>query len=107
VASVIRLMQEKRQGSVLVMENDRVVGIFTERDVLKRPTDVRADLETLPVRSVMTRDPRTLGDDDTLAYALNCMAIGSYRHIPVVRPGTPPRFVSVRGVLRYLHEHGR
>jgi CBS domain-containing protein len=107
VGSVIRRMQENRQGSVLVMDGDRIVGIFTERDVLNRLTGPAGDLERLPVREVMTPKPRVLGDDDTLAFALNCMAVGSYRHIPVVQPGQAPRFISVRGVLRYLHEHGR
>lgn len=107
VAAVIRLMQKNRQGSVLVMDGDRVAGIFTERDALTRLTGNLDDLERVPVRSVMTSQPRVLRDDDTLALALHCMAVGSCRHVPVVRPGGPPRFVSVRGVLRYLHEHGR
>jgi hypothetical protein len=38
---------------------------------------------------------------------MHFMAVGGYRHIPIVREGTAPRFVSVRGVLRYLHEHAR
>jgi CBS domain-containing protein len=105
VARVIRLMQENRQGSVLVVDRGRLVGIFTERDVLNRVAGEPLDLEALPVSEVMTREPKVLRDDDTVAFALHRMAVGSYRHIPIVQKGKPLRFISVRGVLRYLHEH--
>ena len=107
VARVVRLMRERRQGSALVMEGSDLVGIFTERDALNRLTGQAYDLETLPVSQVMTRDPKVLREDDTLAYAMHCMAVGSYRHIPILGPGHPPRFISVRGVLRYLNEHAQ
>jgi len=74
------------------MEGRELVGIFTERDALNRLTGTARDLDTLPVSEVMTREPRALREEDTLAYAMNCMAVGSYRHIPVLTPGRPPRF---------------
>jgi CBS domain-containing protein len=107
ISKVIGLMQEHRHGSALVMEGERLVGVFTERDVLNRVAGRRIDIERVPVSRVMTRDPKTLRDDDTLAFAMHRMAVGSFRHIPILQEGTPPRFVSVRGVLRYLHEHAR
>ncbi len=107
VAGVIRLMQKERQGSAVVMEDGRIVGIFTERDALNRLTGQSLDLERLAVRDVMTRDPKVLKEDDSLAFAMHWMSVGSYRHIPIVRKGHAPRFISVRGVLRYLHEHAR
>ena len=105
VGRVVKLMRDKRQGSVLVVERNELVGIFTERDALNRLTGRAVDLEKVTVKDVMTRDPRVLRDEDTLASAMHCMAVGNYRHIPIVNTGRPPRFVSVRGVLRYLHEH--
>ena len=107
VSGVIAKMQAERQGSVLVVDGGRLVGIFTERDVLNRVAGFGLDLTRLPVSQVMTPDPKTLGDEDILAFAMHRMAVGSYRHIPIVRDGHPPRFISVRGVLRYLHEHAR
>ena len=100
-------MRRQRQGSVLVMNAGDLVGIFTERDALNRLTDTAVDLETLPIERVMTPNPKALRDEDTLAFAMHCMSVGNYRHIPIVEPGRPPRFISVRGVLRYLNEHAQ
>jgi CBS domain-containing protein len=107
VSDVIRMMRERRQGSALVMDGSDVAGIFTERDALVRLTGGKRALDTLPVSEVMTRDPKILREDDTLASAMHFMAIGSYRHIPILAPDRPPRFVSVRGVLLYLNQHAQ
>lgn len=107
VSRAIRLMQENRQGSVMVVEGERLVGIFTEHDALEQLAGQALDLDRLPVSNVMKRDPKALGEEDTLAFAMHRMAVGSYRHIPIVDEGKPLRFISVRGVLRYLHEHAR
>jgi len=106
-ANVVRLMRERRQGSVLIVDGGRLVGIFTERDIVNRLTGQKRDLARLPIAEVMTRDPKALRDDDTLAFAMHRMAVGNYRHVPVLTEGQPPRFVSVRGVLKFLHERSR
>jgi CBS domain-containing protein len=98
----IRLMQRTRQGSVLVVDDGRLVGIFTERDVLNRIAGENVDLAAVPLRDHMTPDPQALSEDDALAFALHRMAVGHYRHVPVVRDGSPVGFLSVRGVLRFL-----
>jgi CBS domain-containing protein len=107
ISRVIALMQQHGHGSALVMEDGRLVGIFTERDVLNRVAGRKLDIDRVPVSRVMTRDPKALSDDDTLAFAMHRMAVGSFRHIPILREGKPPRFISVRGVLRFLNEHAR
>ena len=81
--------------------------IFTEHDAVTRLVDSSVDLETTPISDVMTPDPKWLSEEDTLAYAMHSMAVGNYRHIPIIQEGKPLRFVSVRGVLKYLHENAR
>jgi CBS domain-containing protein len=105
VLEAIRLMQQTRHGSVLVVETGKLVGIFTERDFLDRLALEQPDLSAVPVRDVMTPEPQALTEDDVLAFALHRMAVGHYRHIPVVKDGHPVGFVSVRGLLRYLAEN--
>ena len=102
VLAAVRLMQKTRHGSVLVVEHGTLVGIFTERDVLDRVAGENVDLARLPVQVVMTPNPQALAEEDALAFAVHKMAVGHYRHIPVVRDGRPVGFVSVRGVLKFL-----
>jgi CBS domain-containing protein len=87
------------------VENGKLVGIFTERDVLDRLAGEEVDLARLPVQVVMTPKPQYLGEDDALAFAVHRMAVGHYRHIPVLRDGHPIGFVSIRGVLKFLYSH--
>jgi signal-transduction protein with cAMP-binding, CBS, and nucleotidyltransferase domain len=98
----VRLMHERGTDCVLVVEAGRLVGIFTDRDaVLKiagRPLDAR------PLAEVMTRDPVVLRHDDTVAVAINKMAVGGFRHIPIVEDGRPTGIVSARDIFHHLAE---
>lgn len=103
VALAARLMSKFRYGSVLVLDDEWLVGIFTERDLLLRCAF--KDLDQLKLGEVMTRHPQALRMDDTLACALHLMAVGGYRHVPILDNGLPVAFISVRGILRYLAEN--
>ncbi len=100
----VRLMKEHNEGSVFVMDGARLIGILTERDLLLKVAGKPIALDRTPVRNMMTRDPVVLRSDDVLAYALNRMSVGRYRHIPIVDGGRLTGFVSVRGILRYIAE---
>lgn len=100
----VRLMKENNEGSVFAMEGERLVGILTERDLLLKVAGKPIALDRTPVRNMMTRNPDVLRGDDVLAYALNRMSVGRYRHIPIVERGRFTGFVSVRGILRHIAE---
>jgi CBS domain-containing protein len=103
----IRIMREGRHGSVLIVDRtagERLVGVFTERDVLLRVWGSGLDINTTPVSRVMTPDPVVLKEEDVLAQAIHLMAVRGFRHIPIVREGRPIGFTSVRGILRYIAE---
>lgn len=106
IGDVIRLMQAEKVGAVLVCDHDRLVGVFTERDVLRLLAE-QADVSP-PVSSVMSGDPITVTDDATVGEAISRMSEGGYRHLPIVssiNPGEATGMVDVRGVMRYLVEH--
>jgi CBS domain-containing protein len=101
VREAIRLMQEHKSGAVVVLQGLKIVGIFTDRDVLERVAPDPAVLDA-PVASVMTPDPVVLREDDMMAYALNKMGVGGFRHIPVVRDGELVGMLTGRDVLNWL-----
>ena len=106
IIDAIRLMQTKRMGCVLVTSNGKLLGIFTERDVLKKILCVSFDLNITPITEVMTTNPQVLYDDDTIAYALNYMDLGGYRHIPIVNNNMEPvGVVSIKDIVSYFVEH--
>jgi CBS domain-containing protein len=100
VDEAIRRMHDKGTDCVLVVEGARLVGIFTDRDaVLKVAGTSPADRS---IGALMTRDPVVLRHDETIAVAINKMAVGGFRHIPVVEDGRPTGIVSARDVFRHL-----
>jgi len=100
VRAACRLMAEKRIGALLVVENNRIAGIFTERDALNKVLAGNLDPDSTPLAQVMVRDPQTIRADKPLAYALHFMADGGFRHVPVVGDdGAPVGMVSARDAL--------
>ena len=106
IRDAIHLMQTKRIGCVLVTSHQKLLGIFTERDVLKKIVGASFDLRTTPITEVMTIHPQALNEDDTIAYALNFMDLGGYRHIPIVNDSFEPvGLASVKDIVSYLVQH--
>ncbi|MFO0848336.1 MAG: CBS domain-containing protein [Gemmataceae bacterium] len=102
IGEAVAAMIGKRVGAVLVTDpQDRLVGILTERDFLTKVAG-RADFAMLPVAEFMTRRPETVRPTDPIGFALSKMAVGGYRHLPVVDAGRPVGVVSVRDVLRHI-----
>jgi CBS domain-containing protein len=103
VLEAVALMQEARVGCLLVVLAGRLNGIFTERDVLSQVVGRSIDPATTPVGQIMTPDPEYLRPTDSIAYALNAMSLGGYRHVPLVDDARRPvGVVSVRDVINYL-----
>lgn len=104
VAEAVEAMNEHHTGCVLVTRDGKLVGIFTERDVLTRVI-YQTDSPMIPVVAVMTPNPETLFADEAVAFALNKMSVGGYRHIPIVdRSGRAVAVLSVRDVVDFLVE---
>ena len=78
-------------------------GIFTERDLLNRVAGKRLDWGSCRVADYMTRGPETLRPDDRIAWALNLMHLGGYRHVPLTDlEGKPIGIVSVKNIVEFI-----
>jgi CBS domain-containing protein len=100
VATAAAVMDAARVGSALVMDQDTLVGIFTERDILHAlKRDPSAALDS-PVSKWMTRDPMTIGPDVTVKQALGKMLRGGFRHLPIVEHRQVVGIVSLRDLAR-------
>jgi CBS domain-containing protein len=99
VGEAARQMREGNVGAILVVEEGRLIGIFTERDALVRVIACGLDPAAVPLREVMTADPATVAADETFGYALLVMYERGFRHLPVVENGRPIGVVSARHAL--------
>jgi CBS domain-containing protein len=81
------LMKARKCGSVLVTDEHKLRGIFTERDLVNRVVAAKLDPLTTPLAQVMTEKPDTVRPDTLALEALRMMEDGGYRHLPVVKRG--------------------
>ncbi|MCC5830548.1 MAG: CBS domain-containing protein [Phycisphaeraceae bacterium] len=107
VREAVGIMAEEDFFCLLICEQDRkLIGLFTERDVLMKVADRLDELGDQPIRDFMTPDPRIIYETDTPAKALNLMAEGGFRHVPVL--SIDDKVVGIIGpqrLARYLFTH--
>jgi len=102
VLETVRAMVERNIGAVPVLHNSKLVGIFSERDLMRRVVAEGRDARGTAVVEVMTDDPLTVSPDEKLE---NCMALmrrHGFRHLPVCRDGQLVGIASLRDIL--LHD---
>jgi CBS domain-containing protein len=99
VGEAARLMKQHNIGAIMVVEGEKLAGIFTERDALFRVLAGGLDGDTTQLASVMTQNPQTIAPDANFTTALQMMHDGRYRHLPVVEQGRVIGVVSVRDAL--------
>ena len=96
----VRTMQDEHVTCLLVGEGRRLDGILTERNLLMRAAG--RDLDGVKVGEVMTPQPVTLQDHDTVAVAIHTMAQGSFRHVPLVEDGRVVGIVTAQDLFRHI-----
>jgi CBS domain-containing protein len=97
---VAQRMVDRDVGAVLVMEGSELVGILTERDVLRAVAAGIQD-DTI-VADWMTRDPDTMAPDDTTQHAAVLMIHGGFRHMPLVEGSEVVGMLSIRDLMRVV-----
>ena len=99
IAQAAKLMTKKNVGAIMVVDGERLIGIFTERDALMRVIAQGRDTETTQLVEVMTREPKTVDPDKSFGYALLMMHENGFRHVPVIEQDKLIGIVSSRNAL--------
>jgi CBS domain-containing protein len=102
LVAVAQRMAERNVGAVLVMEDGRLAGIMTERDLMR--AFARGVRDDAVVGECMTANPETIAPDDTIEHAAVLMIHGGYRHLPVVDGDDPVGVLSIRDLVRVFLE---
>lgn len=105
VADAIDLMRQRKVGCIVVCDGERLAGILTERDLMRRVIAAGRPLTT-PVSECMTPDPVTVSSKESIRAAIERMEKGGYRHLPVL--DERQRLVgilSIKRIVHYLVEH--
>lgn len=105
VSKAVGIMHSRRSDCVLVLERGALVGIFTERDFMYRVAAEKRNPDKTVMRDVMTPEPETLRVGDSIAYAINRMAVRGFRNIPIVAEGERPISVlDIRHIIEHMSE---
>lgn len=99
VSAAAKLMAKKNVGALMVVDEERLIGIFTERDAVFRVIAQGLDAKTTILADVMTRAPKTVDPDKSFGFALLMMHENGFRHVPVIEDGKPIGIVSARNAL--------
>jgi len=98
----VEVMRELNSHCVYVESEGALVGVFTERDLIRRVLAEGRPTASTKLEDVMTRTPETLRSRDDIAYAINMMALGGYRNVPIVDGGKLTGALTVRDVVSHL-----
>ena len=96
----------KEIGSIIIVNNRKLSGIVTERDILLKVAGLPIDLQKETVKSIMTSNPTSLLGSDMIAYVMNNMHVGGYRHVPIVdEHNVPISMISIKDVMSFILEY--
>lgn len=99
VSAAALLMAVRKVGAIMVTRDDKLIGIFTERDVVFRVVAQGRDVSSTLLSEVMTPKPVTIDPGKSFGYALMLMHKNGFRHMPVTEDGKPVGMVSARHAL--------
>ena len=104
--NALHQLQQEKQNCLLIVQNGTLSGILTERDILLKVTGKGFDLDLVTVDEFMTENPEYLSPEDPLAYALNKMHIGGFRHVPIVNDSmVPVGLISISNIISTIADY--
>lgn len=103
VQKIVEILRKEGKNCVLIYKKKKLVGIISSRDILLRAVGKEKDLSKLKAEAVMTPNPEYVMAEAPIAYVVNKMAMGGYRHVPVLQPdGAPLSIIIIKDVLGRL-----
>jgi CBS domain-containing protein len=103
IADAVNLMKTKHVGCLLVEVDEKLVGIFTERDIVRKVVGKGLNHDKATIADFMSTSIESLHFDDPIVFALNRMSEGGFRHVPIVNAANHALgFVSMRDVVDYI-----
>ena len=101
LGEVATLLSERRIGAVVVMQDRKVLGIVSERDIVKAVARNGGEALTAPVRDVMTSRVVTCSLHDSVDELMDSMTMGRFRHLPVIEDGELAGIISIGDVVKH------
>jgi CBS domain-containing protein len=102
LAAAVELLAEKRIGAVVIVGADRrIVGILSERDIVRALAEQGRKALDEPVSAAMTRKVSTCHERETISSIMERMTLGKFRHVPVVDQGRLAGIISIGDVVKY------
>ena len=101
LAKAAKLLAERRIGAVLILDtNHQIVGILSERDIVRALAEHGAAALNKPISQIMTSNVKTCSENDTIGDLMGRMTTGKFRHLPVVQQGKLIGIVSIGDVVK-------
>ncbi len=105
LSAAIKMLSERRIGAVLVMKDQHLEGILSERDIVRVLGERGAGVLDEPISAVMTRKVVTCKETDTVSFIMETMTSGKFRHLPVIEGDTVVGLISIGDVVKWrVHE---
>lgn len=108
VEKIVRIFQKENKNCVLIYKKKKLVGIISLRDLLWKVVGKYDNLAKVKAQDIMTPNPEYVRAEHPIAYAVNKMATGGFRHLPVLEAdGTPLSIIMIKDVLKYLSKRNK
>jgi CBS domain-containing protein len=107
ISEVVTILAEKHIGAVLVTDGTQLVGILSERDVVRSLAEQGASTLDQPASALMTSNPSTATPEITVEQAMGLMTIGRFRHLPIIENGQLTGLVSIGDVVKAMIEQSQ
>ena len=106
IESVIKSMQTSHSSCIIIVKNNIISGIFTERDIVTKIVSRNVDLKNEKICDYMTNNPEILQSDDSIAFALNKMIDGGFRHVPIVHSTSQDLYIiSMQDIINSIGDY--